>query len=132
MDHTGDLQACCCAHDRHADEAALGEDDIRAITLEELPCLGIALQHTEWIREIFDVKIAAQLPCGNADIGNAAVAHQFLLYAVFRADIGYLISCLPEGGQKRDVGRHMPCSAASSEDNLFLSCICHFIHLMKK
>lgn len=73
------------------DKAALGENDIRAIALEEPPGLPIALQNPKGVRKIFKVKVTAQLPRGDAVVGNACIFNEPALNSLVGADIADLV-----------------------------------------
>ena len=117
MDNTGDPEARGSPHDGNTYEAALGEDHVRPVAFQEPAGLREALDDSEGVREVFEIKIAPQLPGRYADVGHAAVEHQFLLDPVFRTDIGDLVARFPERGQQSDVRCHVPGCPAPGQNN---------------
>ena len=73
------------------DKAALGENDIRAVALEEPSGLPIALQNPKGVRKIFKVKVTAQLPGGDAVVGNTCIFNKPAFNSLVGADIADLV-----------------------------------------
>ena len=94
-------------------ETALGKDDIRLELFDQLLGLPIALQHTERIRKILYIKIAAQLPGGNRIVGDALFFDQIALNTFVGADIRYVKVCFSQRRKQGDIRSHMTCSAAA-------------------
>ena len=120
MDNAGDPEAGGSPHNGDAYEAALGEDHVRPVAFQEPAGFREALDDPEGVCEVFEIKIAPQLPCRHSNVGNAAVEHQFLLDPVLRTDIGDLIARFPKRGQQGDVRCHVPGGPAAGQDDLSL------------
>ena len=104
VDHARNVQGPCRAHHRHADEAAFGEDDIGPVFLQEFAGFSEAVDHSERIREVLQVKISPQLTGRDPHIGKSVIGDQVFLNSVLGSDVGHLIAGFLQVGQERYVG----------------------------
>ena len=77
----------CGKNHGHRDETAFGENYVRFVFFDELASLRIAFQHADRIREVFQIKITAQLAGGNSVIGNARIFDELALDTIVRTNI---------------------------------------------
>ena len=125
VDHARNVERARRAHHRHADKAALGEDDVRFVFFEKFAGLPVAVDHAEGIREILHVKISPQLSRRDSYIGQPEVGDQILLDPLLGPYISDLIARFLQIRQERNIGRNMSGSPAAGQYDFLLGCVFH-------
>ena len=125
VDHARNVEGARRAHHRHADKAALGEDDVRFVFFEKFAGLAVAVNHAERIRKVLHVKISPELPRRDSHIGQPEIGDQILLNSLLGSDISDLITRFLQIRQERNIGRNMAGSPAAGQNYFLLGCVIH-------
>ena len=129
VDHARNVERACRAHHRHADKAALGEDDVRLVFFEKFAGFAVAVDHAEGVRKVLHVKISPKLPRRNPHVRQSEIGDQILLDSLLGSDISDLITRLLQIRQERNIGRNMAGSPAAGQNDFLLGCVFHgFLH----
>ena len=122
MNDAGDLQGVGGPDHGNADKASLGEDHVGMQLFQSPPGFEKAVYDPEGIGEVLQVKVAAELSCGNARIGDLIILDQLLFDTVFGTDVVDIVAGLLQIGKERYIGSHVACGPAAGQYDLFL---CH-------
>jgi hypothetical protein len=128
MYDAGNMERAGSPDDRDADESAFGKDHIRPDILQDSPGFPVTVDDPEGVREIFDVKIPAQLTGGDAEIRDLIIGDQLLLDAVFGTEIIDFIAGFLQIREQGQVGSNMSGSTAAGQYD-DLSFLCHNLNL---
>ena len=113
MDDHRNLAPFAGKNDRNGDESSFGEDHIRFQVLDQDAGFMEALQNTERIREVLHAEVAAQLSGRNSVIRDAERFDQFLFNPVVGTYVMYIITKLPQTGEKSNIRSDMSGGASA-------------------
>ena len=95
-------------HDRHGDESALAETNVRFNFAHEVRGLERPRGDAEGVSEILPVEVATELAGLDAVVDDAGdIAELLGFHAVFRADVVDFVAGGEEVRQEGEVGGHM-------------------------
>ena len=108
-------------HDRHGDESALAEANVRFNFAHEVRGLERARGDAEGVSEILPVEVAAELSGLDAVVDDAGDIAEFLgFHAVFRADVVDFVAGGEEVRQEGEVGGDVTHRAPAGKDDFSL------------
>ena len=89
------------------------------IFFQEDPRLNQACGDPERIAEVLQIEIPAELAGRDAEIRDPLVFDEYFFNSCLGADVIDIVSFLPKGREKRDIGCDMPGGAAAGENDFF-------------
>ena len=108
-------------HDRHGDESALAEANVRFNFAHEVRGLERPRGDAEGVSEILPVEVAAELAGLHPVVDDAGDVAEFLgFHAVFRADVVHFVAGGEEVRQEREVGGDVTHRAPAGKDDFSL------------
>ena len=119
MNDAGNFERSRCAHDRNSNKTSLGKNHVGTDFLQDTSGLYITFHNPERIREILQIKVAAELSRGNPIIGDIIISDQPFLHSFIGTDIGNFIAKLPQRRQEGDIWRNVSGGSAAGKNDSF-------------